>query len=196
VPARRGGPDTSDTLYLPEKVELTGDTFILARKVIFEGRHAVVKGNFNVYFFPVETDGVLGTTLEVAMREQGVRFTQAAFNAPPSAALKRFTPRLPEKDWSITIDTSGRGYKEWLEEQRRKARVGFKKISSQNETVDNSGGPGSLGPTGRPEAEAATGPIAVVTKGGPVTAAPAGAAAKEAPEAEAGREAPAGKAKI
>ena len=143
------GVQLGDTLYLPENVELSGDLFILARKVIFEGRHGVIKGNFNVYFFPAETDGVLGTTLEVAVREQGVRFTKAGFSASRAAALKRLTPRLLQKDWSITIDTSGRGYKEWLEEQKRKTQVGFKKISSQGETINNNGGPGSLGPPGQ-----------------------------------------------
>ncbi len=162
--SRIKGAQLGDTLYLPEKVELTGDTFILARKVIFEGRYAVVKGNFNVYFFPAETDGVLGTTLEVAMREQGVRFTKAAFNASRAASLKRFTPRLLEKDWSLTIDTSGRGYKEWLEERKRKTQVGFKKTSLQ-ETVNNNGEPGSLGPTGQTGETGASGVPSPAQKG-------------------------------
>lgn len=68
---RLKGVQLADILYLPERVELTGDTVILARQVVFEGRHAVIKGNFNVYFFPAEVDGVLGTTLEAAMAEQG-----------------------------------------------------------------------------------------------------------------------------
>src|SRR5258708_20594189 len=64
---RLKGVQLADIMYLPEKVELTGDTIILANQVIFEGRDAVIKGNYNVYFFPVVAEGVLGTTLETAM---------------------------------------------------------------------------------------------------------------------------------
>jgi hypothetical protein len=57
------GVNLADTLYLPEKVELTGDTVILANQVVFEGRNAVIKGNHAIYFFPVNIEGVLGTSL-------------------------------------------------------------------------------------------------------------------------------------
>ena len=141
------GVQLADVLYLPEKVELTGDTIIIANKVIFEGQHAVIKGNYNVYFFPVETGGVLGTTLEAASKEQGLRFSTVSFNG--SSAAKRFAPRLLQDGWSITIDTSGRGRKEWLEEQNKARRVNFKKASLQGDTVDTSGQAGSTGPTGQ-----------------------------------------------
>lgn len=139
------GAQFADVLYLPEKVEVTGDTVIIANQVIFEGRHALIKGNYNIYFFPVVTEGALGTTLETAMNEQGVRFSTASFK--DTAATKRFIPRLLQEDWSLTIDTSGKGRAEWLEEQKRKNKVGLVKTSLQN-TIDHSGGPGATGPIG------------------------------------------------
>ena len=140
------GVQLADTLYLPEKVELTGDTVILANYVLFEGRHAVIKGNYNVYVFPVVTEGVLGTTLGAAMKKRGARFSTVNFNN--SSPARRFVPPLLQEGWSITVDTSGRGYREWLEEQKQRTQAGFVKTSLQGSTVDNSGAPGSVGPTG------------------------------------------------
>ncbi len=141
----------ADVLYLPEKVELTGDTVILANQVIFEGRKAVLKGNYHVYFFPVVTEGVLGTTLEVAMREQGVRFSTVAFRDSSSRRLpvppKSFVPRLLQEGWSLTIDTSGPGRAEWLEQQKQATEAHFSKTARQG-TVDHNGDPGATGPTG------------------------------------------------
>ena len=118
------GVQMADTLYLPEKVELTGDTVILANKVVFEGTNAVMKGyGTNVYFFPVGESGVMGTTLEAAMSRQGVQFVNASFNhaARLNKFIKRFVPRLLRQGGSITIDTSGDGYAEWVERQRQRA---------------------------------------------------------------------------
>lgn len=149
---RLKGVQMADILYLPEKVELTGDTVIIANQVIFEGRDAVLKGNYNVYFFPVVTEGVLGTTLEIAMQDQGTQFSNVSFkdssHAKPLVPSKRFVPRLLQEGWSLTIDTSGQGFKEWLEKQKQTTRVGFVKTSLQDNTIDHNGGPGATGPIG------------------------------------------------
>lgn len=150
------GVQLADTLYLPEKVEVTGDTFILANQIIFEGRNAVLKGNYGVYFFPIDTDGLLGTTLDVAINEQGgPPFSLASYRSkskngsqPPP---KWFVPRLLKDDWSITIDTSGQGAEEWQakHKQKKMAKAGFVKSSTQGETQDKSGEPGETGETGQ-----------------------------------------------
>ena len=62
------GVQIADTLFLPEKVELTGDTLLLAKRVVFEGTNVHIKGNYNIYFMPLESDGALGTSLESAMQ--------------------------------------------------------------------------------------------------------------------------------
>jgi hypothetical protein len=148
---RLKGVQLADVLYLPEKVELTGDTVILANQVIFEGRHGVLKGNYNVYFFPVVTEGVLGTTLERAVQEQGLRFSTERFRHGADAGLmlppKQFVPRLLQEEWSLTIDSSGLGSKEWLE-KRQAAQGSLVKTPSQDSTIKHSGGPGATGPTG------------------------------------------------
>ena len=136
----------ADVLYLPEKVELTGHLVILARKVIFEGRHAVIKGNHSVYFYPIDLTGMLGTTLEVAMSKQEPRFVKASFGR---SSPERFVPTLLTDDWSLTIDTSGRGRKEWLEQQNLTTAVKFVKASLQGGTTNHNGTDQS-GSTGSP----------------------------------------------
>ncbi|MGH3850605.1 MAG: hypothetical protein ACRDRT_13030, partial [Pseudonocardiaceae bacterium] len=139
------GVQLGDTLYFPEKVEITGDTVILANQVIFEGRHALLKGNHNIYFFPIVMEGVLGTSLETAMKSKTAGFTTIGFSN--SSAKKRFVPRLLQADWSLTIDTSGPGRKEWLEKQKQKQQA---RLSKASLTADEntSGGPGATGATG------------------------------------------------
>jgi hypothetical protein len=72
------GVHLADTLYLPDQVKLAGDTVIVAKRVIFQGREVLIKGPYSVHIFAVDsvkTESTGGT---------------------------------------ITIDTSGRGKKEWL----------------------------------------------------------------------------------
>ncbi len=141
------GVQLGDILYLPEKTQLTGDTVILANKIVFEGRDAVIKGNYNVYFFPVDIEGVLGESLETAMNEQ-MTFQKAGFNN--SSRLKRFSPKLLQSNWSLTIDTSGFGRKEWLENQNKKTSNTFQKISflQDQNTSGTLGTTGTQGPDG------------------------------------------------
>jgi hypothetical protein len=148
------GVQFADTLYLPEKVEVTGDTVILANQVIFEGRNGVLKGNHAVFFFPVDVDGTLGTTLYVAIAEQGgPRFSLVSYRnrtrnsaqPPPSW----FVPQLVKTDWTITVDTSGQGAEQWQEKWKRRNKiVGFVKTSHQGTTIDFSGEAGATGLTG------------------------------------------------
>src|SRR5262249_20811581 len=57
------GVELADTLYLPEKVQVTGDLVILARHLVFEGHDVLIKGNHNISLFPAEEVTVMGDTL-------------------------------------------------------------------------------------------------------------------------------------
>jgi hypothetical protein len=140
------GAQLAGTLYLPEKVRITGDTVILAKRVVFEGRHPIIKGNYNVSFMPIETDGALGTTLDVAMKQHGMKFAHAGYKNP--LLLKKFVPTLLTKDWSLAIDTSGEGRKEWLEKQKRMNHVSLRKVARSQESNNTSGEVGSTGAQG------------------------------------------------
>jgi hypothetical protein len=99
----------ADVLYLPEKIELVDDTVIIANMIIFEGRNIVIKGNHSFASYPIEGQGVLGTTLPEAMLKQGYteedpKFGCDAFN---QSAGKRFVPSFID-DFTVTVDTSAK----------------------------------------------------------------------------------------
>ncbi|MFN2454942.1 MAG: hypothetical protein ABR577_12045 [Pyrinomonadaceae bacterium] len=145
------GVHIADTIYLPEKVELVEDTIIIANKIVFEGNNAVIKGSHNIYLYPVEEKGFLGTTLSLAMKEQQVRIAKAKYS---HLSLKsRFAPHLI-KGGHLTINTDGQGYVEWLEKQKQKKlhHTRFRRASFQGQNADgtagNPGSQGTIGPTG------------------------------------------------
>jgi hypothetical protein len=113
--ARLKGAQLANTLYLPEKVELTGDTIIVANKLIFEGSDVVIKGHHSVYLFVSEVTGALGTTLDVAIaryrREHGMFYTNVSFRKGIDLNSLSLDP-VP--GGSLTVDTSGAGWPEWL----------------------------------------------------------------------------------
>lgn len=149
------GVQFADILYLPEKVELTEDTIIIARKIVHEGKDVLIKGSHNIYIFPIEDWGVLGTTLEDAMRREGMsnrdmRFVSASFAEP--VISMRFVPRLLREGGHITVNTDGEGYPEWLEKQRQKkqrqarpAGLGFVKIGFWVQPQTNTDGENNTG---------------------------------------------------
>lgn len=155
------GVELADTIYLPEQVELTEDTVIVTRRLIHEGKNAVIKGNHNIYIFVVEEWGVLGTTLDEAARNGGRArneplFTKASFTK--TSLITGFVPHLIPGG-HITIDTSGPGALEWRERQKRKLRGQANHASRVrlSPIEDTSGGPGAQGNDGTPGAPGSAG---------------------------------------
>ncbi len=164
------GVHLADTLYLPEKVQVTGDTVIVAKHLAFEGNDVLIKGNYHVSIFPAEGVTVMGETLPR-------RFVRK--DGKQSMMVEIPDTRPDRRSGNITIDTSGIGHKEWLESiggeaklnrvlkalyhrdkrvrdaafldfesLRRGRKVGRGEISPQDETRDTSGQPGSMGGIG------------------------------------------------
>jgi hypothetical protein len=155
-PRRIKGVQLAHTLYLPEKVELVGDTVILARNLVFEGRDAVIRGNFSISVYPIDQMGLLGSTLDQALRSGGARFINAGFNSVTRRTLPASLPLV--KGGTLTIDTSGAGYKEWLQKQAAiKGRRGMfvqAALFPQNE-VNHNGEPGKPGKNADPGTDGA-----------------------------------------
>lgn len=101
------GAYLADTLYLPEKVQLSGHTVLLANYVVFEGKNPEIKGNFDLHFFPRKPVAVLDTTLAEVLR-QNARFLQVKLNgktALPSFSL--IAGKVHSGTHNIVFDVSG-----------------------------------------------------------------------------------------
>jgi len=75
---RLKGVEMAHTLYLPEEVRLEGDTVIIARNLIFDGNNAVIRGPFNIYVYPVDEAGLLGTSFDVALAARAQRLASGS----------------------------------------------------------------------------------------------------------------------
>jgi hypothetical protein len=123
------GVQLAYTLFLPESVELTGDTVIIANNMIFSGKNAVIKGPHDLHFF------ALGPVLSVNMNARNGRgssgpFIKAAFSrsrlvkavfSRASVEEAKRQGQLVEPD-SITLNVDGLGRDEcWRARRRRRA---------------------------------------------------------------------------
>jgi hypothetical protein len=142
------GVELADTVFLPENVELTGDTVIIANTMIFAGKKAVIKGPHDLHFF------ALGPVLSVNMsaqkggRGRSAEFVRAAFSKV-SLQEARSQGRLVEPD-TITLNVDGVGRDEWLESQKaakgRFANHARSAATQQQENIDKP--PGATGDKG------------------------------------------------
>lgn len=170
--SRIKGAQLANVLYLPEKVELTGDTFILANKLLFEGSDVVIKGNHACYLYVGGVVGVLGTALPTAIlrqrRERGVRFTNASFVT--SSALNSISLD-PIPGGSITVDTSGQGWPEWFAKHKKSVGNGasspslMRKVSFQDDTHGAGGSQPAQAAAGPPAAAATPDPAPPTVNG-------------------------------
>lgn len=107
------GVKIADTLYLPEKIDLVGDTVLVTRSAIFEGQKIEIKGPYDLTIIPYDQFGALGTSLEEAIEKQSSMYVKTSFRKsdPPPFAKSGLTVI---SDASFVIDLHGLGRKECL----------------------------------------------------------------------------------
>jgi hypothetical protein len=120
VSKRIKGVRITDTLYMPEQTTLDGDTVIIARHLIFEGKDVLIKGNYDLHVFPLETLGALGTSLTEALSKQP-HFIKSKYKNLSRMSFSSLNLPLIENNL-ITVDLHGYGRKDWLEQQKNKKK--------------------------------------------------------------------------
>ena len=114
--AKLSGAILADTLYLPEKVELKGDTIILARRLVFEGKKVVIRGyGVGLSIIPLEPD-VLTEPVNGSARN----YNRLSPNAPQFEDAF-FAANKPVNNGTVTINVSGWGWEEQLALNEAKA---------------------------------------------------------------------------
>ncbi len=147
------GVQLADTLLLPERVELTGDTVVIARQLVFLGKNPIIKGPHDLSFFPMEAPLTLDS-LETSRRKLSGSFVKAGFSTARLLATARERGLLVKPE-SITINIDGWGAEEWI--KRKKAASRNKSYSNhgtranspiQSQNIDEA--PGATGQEGPP----------------------------------------------
>jgi hypothetical protein len=100
------GVYVADTLYLPEKVQITSDTVILVNNIVFEGREVVVKGPHSLHIFSTQPTAVLGTTLAQALHKKSAPLN-VRLETPRSLPSFSLIRDLDQTEKHVTFDVSG-----------------------------------------------------------------------------------------
>jgi hypothetical protein len=166
------GAYLADTLYLPEKVHLAGHTIIVANFVVFEGKSPVIRGNFDIHFFPGRPVVVLDETLRAFLQRKGALLNVSLGGRPllPSFSTFASTRDAPKiRTHVITLDTSGPEPQAlWPPPRKLPARVtgvswngllpAILPLQDDCSTgCDHTGNPGATGASGVPGAPGANG---------------------------------------
>ncbi len=148
------GAQLAHTLYLPENIQLTGDTVILARRVVFLGRDVVIKGPHDIFIFTVEgTELVENTASNRRARAQLLK-TSLTNNHHAASDTK--------DGGVITLDLSGLGQKEWLANKALAAAAAMRSGRKNSHHVmfqNYSGSAGSNGGNGNSGSAGSNGSI-------------------------------------
>jgi hypothetical protein len=143
LPQRFGGAKIANIVYLPDKIELTGDTVILANYVVFASKQVEIVGYNDLLVFPMES--VLSENKEeLARNGSSVRLIKARYGSEKELLKAKNEGELvAPKSVKITLDGFGRD--QFLERERqRKAGLVAHHAAFQN--VDKP--PGATGDTG------------------------------------------------
>jgi len=109
------GVQIADALYLPEKVELTGDTVILSNQLLFAGKNAEIKGPHDLHIF------ILGPVAyaefpSVAVGSSRHSLTKAKYFHGNTSRIAGPVQSRPLE--SLTIRVDGEGRDEWLQKKK------------------------------------------------------------------------------
>jgi hypothetical protein len=98
------GVQLADTLFLPETVELTGDTVIIANQLIFSGKNVVIKGPHDLHFFAMGP--IQSVDLAARSGSQSSAFVKAGFSKAFFEELKRRGNLVRPDSITLNIDSS------------------------------------------------------------------------------------------
>lgn len=113
------GVEIADTLFLPERVELTGDTVIIANQLIFSGKNVVIKGPHDLHFFAMGPMQAVDSGAQSGGSGGSATFVKASLSKTFFEEAKRRGQLVRPNRITLNIDALGRD--EWLESQKARS---------------------------------------------------------------------------
>ncbi|HEY2499127.1 MAG TPA: hypothetical protein VGK24_18865 [Candidatus Angelobacter sp.] len=153
------GAYMADTLYLPENVQVSGHTVIVANYLVFEGKNPTIRGPYDISAVPSRIV-VLGMSLAEALHKKGI--VNVGFKATHGLPSFSLMHGFQQKIGHITIDASGpKPQTVKISDPKSKATL---RIASWHElrpavfqNQDTSGTSGTIGAAGTPGGTGANG---------------------------------------
>lgn len=147
LPPRFGGAKIANILYLPEKVQLTGDTVILANYLVFAGKKVEIVGYDDLLVFPMES--VLSDNNDVAKNGSSVRLINARYTSEKELLKAKKDGRLVAPE-SVTISVDGWGGDQVRERERQRKSGSVAHHAAFQSADGNAGATGQMGERGDP----------------------------------------------
>lgn len=150
LPRKFGGAKIANIVYLPDKIELTGDTVILANYLVFASKHVEIVGYNDLLVFPIKavlSDNVNG---RVGRNSSSVSFINARYSSEKALLRAQTDKRLVAPE-SVKITLDGWGRDQFLERERQRTSglVG-NHATPQTDIEKPAGATGETGGRGEP----------------------------------------------
>jgi hypothetical protein len=150
LPQKFGGAKIANIVYLPDKIELTGDTIILANYLVFARKQVEIVGYDDLLVFPMKTvlsDNVNG---RVGKNGSSVSFIKTRYGSEKELLRAQKDKRLVAPE-SVRITLDGWGRDQFLERERqRKAGLVAHHAAFQTNIDKPAGATGQTGERGEP----------------------------------------------
>jgi hypothetical protein len=150
LPQRFGGAKIANIVYLPDKIELTGDTIILANYLVFGSKKVEIVGYNDLLVFPMESVLSDNNDGQVGKNGSSVRFINARYDSEKELLKAKKEGRLVAPE-SVKISVDGWGRDQFLERERlRKSGSVAHHAAFQTNVDREAGATGETGERGEP----------------------------------------------
>ncbi|HYX27947.1 MAG TPA: hypothetical protein VE863_05225 [Pyrinomonadaceae bacterium] len=149
------GVQIADAFFLPEKVELTGDTVILSNQLLFAGKNAEIKGPHDLHLFIA---GNVGFGEMPGSVVSSVSPMKARYSHRGGSLIGLPIQALPLE--SLTIRVDGEGRDEWLKKKKALEDAFKSSPGSRHHTLPRALPPQADGSPGADGGQGSAGPAA------------------------------------
>jgi hypothetical protein len=119
LPQRFGGAKIANIVYLPDKIQLTGDTIILANYLVFGSKQVEIVGYDDLLVFPMESVLSQNNDERVGRNGSAVSFGKARYGSSKELLKAKKEGRLVAPE-SVKITLDGWGRDQFLERERQR----------------------------------------------------------------------------